>query len=461
MEEKLQRPHKNPGGTLQSMAWYALVAACIKLLLIPSYHSTDFEVHRNWLALTHSLPLSQWYSDETSPWTLDYPPFFAYFERFLSIFANLIDPTIVNLRQGLNYNSNTVIYFQRMTVIVSDLCLFFALYRLTAKLDSGKRNLIWVLVASSPGLFIVDHVHFQYNGFLLGILLLSLSFLEEGRDLMGGFVFAVLLCFKHLFAVAAPVYFVFSAFGPFVYYGQVVELCQLKTDEKQNYKGLAFLLRNLGFNIQAPAASFTGGLVGDSSPFAILPSITPLTTFIMVVLAISPALIKACRNPRPEMITRWVAYAYTCGFIFGWHVHEKASLHFVIPLAIVAMQSLEDAKHYFLLSIVSSYSLFPLLFEAQEYPIKVLLLLLHSIVMWLAFSAHSTKNGVINATAPANKGSDKLEVKGSSRAATKKGDFVIGWIGKIYLLGLLVVEIWGQFLHPYLLGSRFPFVPLC
>lgn len=115
---------------------------------------------------------------------------------------------------------------------------------------------------------------------------------------------------------------------------------------------------------------------------------------------------------------------------------------------------------FFIFYAVSSYSLFPLLFEAQEYPIKVLLLLLHSIVMWLAFSAHSTKNGVINATAPANKGSDKLEVKGSSSAATKKGDFVIGWIGKIYLLGLLVVEIWGQFLHPYLLGSRFPFVPL-
>jgi alpha-1,3-glucosyltransferase len=37
---------------------------------------------------------------------------------------------------------------------------------------------------------------------------MSLSYLEEGRDLMGGFVFAVLLCFKHLFAVVGPVYFV-------------------------------------------------------------------------------------------------------------------------------------------------------------------------------------------------------------------------------------------------------------
>ena len=38
-------------------------------------------------------------------------------------------------------------------------------------------------------------------------------------------------------------------------------------------KGLAFLLRKLGLNIPVPAASFTGGLVGDSSPFAILPQV--------------------------------------------------------------------------------------------------------------------------------------------------------------------------------------------
>ncbi|PON99797.1 Glycosyl transferase, ALG6/ALG [Trema orientale] len=453
--------------------WFFAVAACVKLLLIPSYHSTDFEVHRHWLALTNSLPLSQWYFDETSPWTLDYPPFFAYFERFLSVFANIIDPQIVDLQKGLNYNSNTVVYFQRVTVIVSDLCLVYGVFRLSRNLDSLRRKSIWVLIIWSPMLVIVDHLHFQYNGFLLGVLLISLSYLEEGNDLMGGFVFAVLLCFKHLFAVAAPVFFVYllrhycwgggflrvfkrlsamgavvvavflAAYGPFVYYGQIQQvisrmfpfgrgLCHAYW--APNFwvfyiildKGLAFLLRRLGFNIQAPAASFTGGLVGDSSPFAVLPRVTPFTTFIMVLVALSPCLIKAWRDPQPGKITRWVAYAYMCGFLFGWHVHEKASLHFVIPLAIVAVQSMDGARHYFLLSIG-----FSAIFE----------------------SGVSVKKASLE-----NKRDDQPELK--TRTAAQKIGFSIGRVEKNYLVGIIVVEIWGRFLHPLVFGDKFPFIPL-
>ncbi|XP_017407523.1 probable dolichyl pyrophosphate Glc1Man9GlcNAc2 alpha-1,3-glucosyltransferase isoform X2 [Vigna angularis] len=470
--------------------WFFLVATCIKVLLFPSYRSTDFEVHRNWLALTHSLPLSQWYLDETSPWTLDYPPFFAYFERFLSIFAHLIDPQIVHLQEGPNYSSNKVVYFQRVTAILSDLSLIYGVYRLTRNLDSKKQKLVWSLIIWSPVLFIVDHVHFQYNGFLIGILLISLSYLEEGRDLLGGCIFAVLLCFKHLFAVAAPVYFIYllrhyvwggmirgfsrllimggvvtavfaSAFGPFFYLGQIEQvirrlfpfgrgLCHAYWAPNfwvfyiMSDKGLAFILRKLGFNIQMPAASFTAGLVGDSSPFSVLP--------------------QAWKNPQPQMISRWIAYAYTCGFLFGWHVHEKASLHFVIPLAIVAPQTPEDARHYFLLSIVSCYSNFPLLFEAQEYPIKVLLLLLHSILMWSGFSAQFYV-GAETATAPSTNSKKKAEEFGSEDSwgetvKKKKKGFVIGWSERIYLIGLVVVEIWGQILHPLILGDKFAFAPL-
>lgn len=79
--------------------------------------------------------------------------------------------------------------------------------------------------------------------------------------------------------------------------------------------------------------------------------VTPITTFLLVVLAMTPCLVKAFANPQPKHIIRWVAYACTCGFMFGWHVHEKASLHFTIPLALIAMDSLEDVRHYFLLSI--------------------------------------------------------------------------------------------------------------
>lgn len=38
-------------------------------------------------------------------------------------------------------------------------------------------------------------------------------------------------------------------------------------------KVFSFFLKKFGFSIQIPAASFTGGLVGDSSPFAVLPKV--------------------------------------------------------------------------------------------------------------------------------------------------------------------------------------------
>ncbi|KAJ0666883.1 putative dolichyl-P-Glc:Glc(1)Man(9)GlcNAc(2)-PP-dolichol alpha-1,3-glucosyltransferase [Helianthus annuus] len=473
----LQNPHRH---VIKDLVWFSLIAAFFKLLLIPAYHSTDFEVHRNWLALTHTLPLSQWYTDETSPWTLDYPPFFAYFERFLALFASLVDPTITDLYNGLNYKAPSVIIFQRLSVIASDTTLIYSVYKLTKNMELKKRFLIWILVVWSPGLLIVDHVHFQYNGFLLGILLRSLGALQNGNDLFGGFVFAVLLCFKHLFAVAGPVYFVYlfrhycrggivkgfgklvtmgtvvvgvfmAAYGPFAYYGQIQEVLRRMFPFGRGLchaywapnfwvfyiladKALASVLSKLGFHIQPPTASFTGGLVGDSSPFAILPTITPSVTFAIVLLAISPCLIKAWRNPDPKMIVRQVAYAYTCGFLFGWHVHEKASLHFLIPLAVVAVESIEDARHYFILSIVSVYSLFPLLYEAQEYPIKVTLLLLHVALMWFGFS--------------------------ESGSVSKNGGLVNRWIVRMYLVGFVVVEAWGQFLHPLVFGDRFPFLPL-
>jgi len=112
-------------------------------------------------------------------------------------------------------------------------------------------------VLLSPGLLIIDHIHFQYNGFMYGILVLSLVLArKQSTILYSGFLFAALLCFKHIYLYLAPAYFVFllrayclhpqsifhvqflnaiklgtgiigifaAAFGPFVYWGQMEQL---------------------------------------------------------------------------------------------------------------------------------------------------------------------------------------------------------------------------------------------
>ena len=221
--------------------------------------STDFEVHRNWLAITHSLPLEQWYYEKTSEWTLDYPPFFAFFEWLLSQAAKYADPGMLSTKT-LGYGSWQTVNFQRATVIVTEVVLIYALHLFVESSPPGSKKQSHAAALSillSPGLLIIDHIHFQYNGFLYGILILSIVLARKKSTLLlSGIVFAALLCLKHIYLYLAPAYFVYLlrayclgprsifdvkfsnciklglaigivaglSFGPFVYYGQMPQV---------------------------------------------------------------------------------------------------------------------------------------------------------------------------------------------------------------------------------------------
>jgi alpha-1,3-glucosyltransferase len=201
-----------PKATRNFSLWNVWVAGTIlKVMLFDTYHSTDFDVHRNWLAITNRLPLKDWYVENTSQWTLDYPPFFAYFEWLLSQFVPkaVRNDGCLDIVEVGQYGWLTVI-FQRSSVIITEI-LLFAILQTYINLSDDK-TLTFIIASSlalSPGLLIVDHIHFQYNGMLFGILVAIILAAKLKRHYLLALLFAVLLCFKHIFLYLAPAIFVY------------------------------------------------------------------------------------------------------------------------------------------------------------------------------------------------------------------------------------------------------------
>ena len=62
--------------------------------------------------------------------------------------------------------------------------------------------------------------------------------------------------------------------------------------------------------------------------------------------------------------------AHVCSFMAGYHVHEKAILTYILPLALDAWKSQAAARIYVMLTVTGHYALLPLLFTRNEYPLK-------------------------------------------------------------------------------------------
>eukprot|EP01040_Poterioochromonas_malhamensis_P007560 gene7560-8162_t len=401
-----------------------VLVSCLKLLLIPSYRSTDFEVHRNWLAITSSVPLKEWYYENTSEWTLDYPPIFAYFEWFLALFANLFDPDML-LIENLNYNSHNTVIFLRLSVVVTDFVLYLASWKILLRMkfcSSLHRLATFGLVLFNSSLILVDHVHFQYNGILLGILFLAIYFADKNPFLVT-FFFGTLLLMKHLFVYLLPIFacvvlrqafyahnklipqmwtlitvlgvtvsLLLFAFAPFLIFGGKDQLHQMFTRLFPFGRGLihaywapnfwafyvfsdkllGIVLPRIFVSIQivSDGLNSSSGKVGNYT-LAFLPQISAFHCLVIVMTIITLcSVLTVFKSGKQTVLLRSVVFTSLTSFMLGYHVHEKA---IVIPLIVQTFlldQSDQDRALYLFLALSATTSIFPLISGYLEWMLK-------------------------------------------------------------------------------------------
>lgn len=196
------------------------------------------------MAITFNLPVREWYFDKTSIWTLDYPPLFAIFEFILALIARCLGLEAELALTPNQLRTNTIVVYQKFTVIACDLAYYYSVYKLCNTIDnlyaknekkskevnqtqrSRRQGLVESLerpsIASNialflllqPCLLLVDHIHFQYNGFLSSIMLLSINSIILKNYGMASFWYATLISLKHIYLYCAPAYgsYVLSAY---------------------------------------------------------------------------------------------------------------------------------------------------------------------------------------------------------------------------------------------------------
>lgn len=281
-----------------------------------------------------------------------------------------------------------------------------------------------LLLLCNVGLIFVDHIHFQYNGILFGILLLSCGKMFQRKFIQSALFFAILLNMKHIFIYMAPVYFCYllkyycfgsikdfiknvaklgsvvllvtaASFGPFIHHiPQVMSrLFPFKRGLTHAYWAPNFwALYNFSDKILSiirklpQVHSNTGGLVQEFK-HSVLPSITPAMTFGAVALMMIPCCIKllSFKSEAPKSFMKPLIICATTSFMFGWHVHEKAILMILIPLQVLTFHDRSEAGNSLFVTIFGLYSLTPLLFTSELILVKLSLFVLYVAFNLFAF----------------------------------------------------------------------------
>eukprot|EP01006_Ploeotia_vitrea_P010130 TRINITY_DN26067_c0_g1_i1.p1 TRINITY_DN26067_c0_g1~~TRINITY_DN26067_c0_g1_i1.p1 ORF type:complete len:265 (-),score=7.28 TRINITY_DN26067_c0_g1_i1:660-1454(-) len=191
----------------------------------------------------------------------------------------------------------------------------------------------------------------------------------------------------------------------------------------------------------------SGGLVGTSgteineNPYSVLFAVPPIASLLLIIISLYGVLVQVAKN-RCNLVVGLCLSAYSF-FLFGWHVHEKATLMFAVPMGLLITQP-KWAGLYWELMMVSTFAVFPLIFRPQELLLKWAILGLYAPACWW---------GLQNFTHPV-----ALQPRGNNQGVHKPS---VPWLGVLLLTICGLAEVFCSVVHPVSsLGKRYPFLGL-
>lgn len=175
----------------------------------------DYEAQRHWMEITTHLPISQWYFHDLEWWGLDYPPLTAYHSWVLGKVGGFINPDWFALFTSRGSEDPNLKIFMRATVMMSEYLtfvpaaiVFVRRYSRLQGVTTWTASLALVAILMQPATILIDHVHFQYNTVMLGLVLGTMSSLVAGRYKWSAACFVGALMFKQM-----ALYYAFTVFA--------------------------------------------------------------------------------------------------------------------------------------------------------------------------------------------------------------------------------------------------------
>ena len=167
------------------------------------------------MEVTTQLPVSQWYFHDLEWWGLDYPPLTAYHSWIMGKIGGLVNPAWFALFTSRGSGDPTLKIFMRATVIISEYLIYIPAVVVFARRYSRVHGVAtWtssvalVAILMQPATILIDHIHFQYNTVMLGLVLASINSMLAERYKSAAVFFVAALGFKQM-----ALYYAFSVFA--------------------------------------------------------------------------------------------------------------------------------------------------------------------------------------------------------------------------------------------------------